>query len=53
MRLLIFNLWHKKETIHTLTKRIKNRTTDNNNNDNNNNNSNSISSNSNNKQLCK
>ena len=42
------------KTIHTLTKRIKNRTTDNdNNNNNNNNNSNSISSNNNNKQLCK
>ena len=40
------------KTIHTLTKRIKNRATDNNNN-NNNNNSNSISSNNNNKQLCK
>ena len=40
------------KTIHTLTKRIKNRTTDNDNN-NNNNNSNSISSNNNNKQLCK
>ena len=39
------------KTIHTLTKRIKNRTTDNDNN--NNNNSNSISSNNNNKQLCK
>ena len=38
------------KTIHTLTKRIKNRTTDN---DNNNNNNNSISSNNNNKQLCK
>ena len=37
------------KTIHTLTKRIKNRTTDNNNNNNNN----SISSNNNNKQLCK
>ena len=42
------------KTIHTLTKRIKNRTTDNNDNNNNNNsNSNSISSNNNNKQLCK
>ena len=43
------------KTIHTLTKRIKNRTTDNdnNNNNNNNNNSNSISSNNNNRQLCK
>ena len=41
------------KTIHTLTKRIKNRTTDNDNNNNNNNNSNSISSNNNNKQLCK
>ena len=40
------------KTIHTLTKRIKNRTTDNDNNNNNNNN-NSISSNNNNKQLCK
>ena len=41
------------KTIHTLTKRIKNRTTDNDNNNNNNNNNNSISSNNNNKQLCK
>ena len=43
------------KAIHTLTKRIKNRTTDNDNNNNNNNNdnSNSISSNNNNKQLCK
>ena len=41
------------KTIHTLTKRIKNRATDNDNNNNNNNNSNSISSNNNNKQLCK
>ena len=35
MRLLIFNLWHKKrqyKTIHTLTKRIRERTTDNDNN---------------------
>ena len=40
------------KTIHTLTKRIKNRTTDNDDN-NNNDNSNSISSNNNNKQLCK
>ena len=39
------------KTIHTLTKRIKNRTTDNDNNNNNNNNS--ISSNNSNKQLCK
>ena len=34
MRLLIFNLWHKKrqyKAIHTLTKRIKERTTDNDN----------------------
>ena len=41
------------KTIHTLTKRIKNRTTDNDNNNNNNNNNSSISSNNSNKQLCK
>ena len=45
MWLLILNLWHRKKlrgykTIHTLTKRIKDRTTDNDNNSNVNNNNN-------------